>query len=248
MQCGKINYKAIKTPIFLVDSVLIDANHSGKRMNIEQALNNMITQQLRTWDVLDNHILDIVREIPREKFVPQEYRLLAFADTSIPIGHDQTMMPPKEEARIVQELKIQPTDRALVLGTGSGYITALISMLASWVHSIDSIPFFTEQAKQTLAELNITNVTLLTGDMAHSWQKEAPWDVIVITGSLAYLPPYFREGLAIDGRLFAILGKKPVMEATLITRLSRDQWQIDKIFETVRPRLANFSESLQFQF
>lgn len=217
-------------------------------MNIEQACENMLKQQLRAWDVLDEQILSLFKLIPRDRFIPAPYKELAFADTSIPLGHGQTTMPPKEEAVAIQALAFQPTDKALVIGTGCGYITALIAKLSNWVYSIDNVAAFTESAKLKLHEMHINNATLITGDPIKGWEPDAPFDAIFITGSLPFLPHHFQENLTIGGRLFAIIGQAPVMEATLIKRLAHDRWQIDKLFETQRPRLINKKENTSFRF
>lgn len=218
------------------------------RMSIEQARENMLKQQLRTWNVLDEGILELFNQVPREFFVPEPYKQLAFADISIPIGQGQTMMPPKEEARILQALKVLPHEKILVLGTGAGYLPALLAKQGKWVYSVDSIDALTTDARLKLQRLHIDNVTLITDDTTHIWDKESPYDVIVITGSLPYLPHHFQQSLQTGGRLFAILGDFPAMEATLIHRLTENEWQVEKIFETLRERLANFKEPEHFVF
>lgn len=217
-------------------------------MDIEQARDNMVKQQLRTWHVLDERVLALYRDVPREQFMPEDYRQLAFADLSIPIDHGQTTMPPKEEARMLQALDVQATDNVLQVGIGNGYVTALLAKLANWVYSIDNVEALTEQAAQRLQALNIDNVTLLTGDVIEGWQQQAPFDVIVITGSLSRLPEIFRRSLFVGGRLFVILGEAPVMRATLIKRVAEDRWLEEKLFETDRPRLSGVEQPARFVF
>jgi len=208
-------------------------------MNIEQARANMITQQLRAWEVSDQLVLDIIASTPRERFVPADYHNFAFADMNIPLAHEQVMLTPKEEARIIQALKIQPSDRVLEVGTGSGYMTALLAKLSQKVLSVDIFPNFILEAQIKLAALDITNVTLQTGDAAQGWSPHESYDVIVITGSLPFLPDSFRSNLSVGGRLFAITGKAPAMEAMLFTHIAHETWTEEKLFETVVPPLLN---------
>jgi len=215
-------------------------------MNTEQARNNMLSQQLRTWDVLDQRVLDHIAQTPREEFVPSAYKNLAFADINIPIGHDEIMWTPKEEGRVLQALKIKPTDKILEIGTGSAYLTALLSQLGTHVDSIEIFPEFTQEAQNKLSRFNINNVKLLTADAVQGWQNY--YDVIVISGSLPFLPASFRKSLNPNGRLFAIIGQAPAMEATLITHLPPDIWREEKLFETVIPVLRNAQQPELFIF
>lgn len=217
-------------------------------MDTEQARTNMMTQQLQAWGVLDSHVLDVIAQVPREQFVPPAYQALAFADMSIPLAHHQAMLTPGEEARILQALNIQSTDSILEIGTGSGYITALLARLGRHVDSVDIFSDFSKEAQLKLAAQNINNVTLMTGDAASGWEEQVSYDVIVITGSLPYLPNGFRDSLKIHGRLFAILGSAPAMEATLITRQYANDWQIEKLFETVVTPLINAKQLSEFTF
>ena len=217
-------------------------------MNVEQARSNMIKQQIRTWNVLEPQILDLLMTTPRELFVPAAYRDLAFADTNIPLGHDQAMLTPKEEAFILQELHIQPHERVLEIGTGTGYFTALLAKQAKTVTSVDIFPEFTQQASIKLAACQIHNVELHTADAARGFTNGAPFDVIVITGSLVYLPDVYKECVSVSGRLFAIIGQAPTMEATLLTRTKTDQWQSDMLFETVVAPLIHAKQPSAFVF
>ncbi|MFZ5592937.1 MAG: protein-L-isoaspartate O-methyltransferase family protein [Pseudomonadota bacterium] len=217
-------------------------------MNVEQARFNMVEQQIRTWEVLDPRILDLIGNMPREEFVPAQYRDLAFADIMIPLGHGQVMMEPKVEARLLQALAIEPSDTVLEVGTGSGYFTALLARLGKHVHSVDIFPDFTGSAQRTLAGHGINNVTLETGDAAKGWNKHAPYDVIAITGSLPVLPEIFLHNLKPGGRLVAVVGEAPVMEAILVTRAGEGaQWARESLFETNIPPLLNTARP-QFVF
>jgi len=215
-------------------------------MNLDQARLNMIEQQIRPWEVLDQRVLDLLNTVPREDFVPEAYRMLAFADTSIPLGDGQVMMPPRVEARILQALNLLEDETVLEIGTGSGYVTALLASLAKQVISVDINPDMTRRASEKLAAHGITNVTLETGDGAHGWNTHAPYDVIVITGSLPILPATFKQALKVGGRLLAIVGDAPAMEVRLITRVGEMEWTEEDLFETDLPALINAPQPERF--
>lgn len=216
-------------------------------INIEQARFNMIEQQIRPWEVLDQRVLEILTQTPREEFVPARYRNLAFADVRIPLGHDQFMMNPNLEGRLLQALALTPTDRVLEIGTGSGYLTACLARLAGSVVSVEIQPEFTEQARANLRKQGIQNVRLETGDAARDW-GDAPFDAIVLTGSLPILPDSWRQRLALNGRLFAVIGEEPIMEAVLVTRINEQQWHQESLFDTELTPLLNFTKPAVFQF
>ncbi|WP_208321370.1 protein-L-isoaspartate O-methyltransferase family protein [Thiohalophilus thiocyanatoxydans] len=215
-------------------------------MNFEQARLNMIEQQIRPWEVLDQQVLDLLMEVPREEFVPPEFRKLAFTDMNIPLGHDEVMMSPKLEARMLQALAIKPGDAVLEVGTGSGYVTALLGRLAKHVYSVDIHGDFVEAAQAKLSAHNIQNVTLDVGDAAHGWDKHTPYDVICLTGSLPILPKAFMHQLAVGGRLFAIVGDPPVMDVMVITRVDQEDWAREDIFETDLRPLKNAEQPERF--
>lgn len=215
-------------------------------MNFDLARFNMIEQQIHTWEVLDRRVLEVLANTPRENFVPPQYRTLAFADLNIPLGHGQTMMTPKVEGRVLQALDIKPTDRILEVGTGSGYLTACLAKLGQHVYSVEFFPELKQAAEEALSAHGIRNVTLQVGDAATGWDRQAPYDVIVVTGSLPVLPAGFRESLAVGGRLFVIVGESPVMEALLITRISENDWAQESLFEIDLPPLVNAPRPQQF--
>jgi protein-L-isoaspartate(D-aspartate) O-methyltransferase len=217
-------------------------------MNIEQARFNMIEQQIRPWDVLDDRVLNVLSSVPREKFVPQQYASMAFSDFSIPLAHEQFMMAPKLEGKLLQSLSIEATDSVLEIGTGSAYLTACLAHLGNSVHSVDLFADFTEQAHTRLEEHGIKNVTLETADAAAGLQTEKRFDVIAVTGSLPELHRNFHELLNPGGRLFVIVGKPPVMEAQLITRVSEREWNQESLFETSIPALENAPQPESFKF
>ncbi len=217
-------------------------------MNIAQARHNMIEQQIRPWDVLDERVLDLIDRMPREEFVPPEYKTLAYADINIPLAHQEVMMAPKMEARILQALTLQPTDSILEIGTGSGYLTALLARSGRQVYSLDIHADFVQQTQQKLAHHAINNVFLEIGDGANGWQPNAPYDAIVVTGSLPLFNDTFKNQLKVGGRLFVVVGQPPVMEARLITRMSEHEWVNEVLFETDLPPLVNAARPPQFVF
>jgi protein-L-isoaspartate(D-aspartate) O-methyltransferase len=215
-------------------------------MNIEQARFNMVEQQIRTWEVLDQQVLDLMAEVPREDFVPAAYRNLAFADTCIPLGHGQSMMVPRVEARMLQALQVERDHRILEVGTGSGFVTALLARLGGHVTSIEIVDSLSSSAQAKLDAHGIENVDLYTGDASHGWQRAAPYDVIAVTGSLPVPEDSFQNTLAVGGRLFVVVGREPAMQALLITRHSESQWASECLFETVLPPLVGVEEPERF--
>ncbi len=222
--------------------------HSVPRMDIEHARFNMVEQQIRPWDVLDPAVLELLMRLHREDFVPEQHRALAFADLEIPLGHGECMLAPKLEARMLQELGIQPGDSILEIGTGSGYMTALLASLGKHVCSVDIVPDFTRGAAARLATHGITNVTLETGDAARGWDKQGPYDVIVLTGSVPVLPENFQQSLNPGGRLLAVVGTAPAMQARLLTRSAGDACHAVNLFETVITPLKNAPQLQRFVF
>ena len=216
-------------------------------MNFEQARFNMIEQQIRTWEVFDQAVLELLTRVPREDFVPVQYRQLAFTDMCLPLAQGEEMMPPRVEARILQALNIKASDTVLEIGTGSAYLTALLASLARHVYSVDIHSEFTESARSKLAEHNIHNVSLETADAAQGWPKQAPYDVIVITGSMPVFPEKLKQDLNIGGRLLVITGDSPAMEVNLITRVGNQDWTQEVLFETDIPPLKNAPEPERFK-
>jgi protein-L-isoaspartate(D-aspartate) O-methyltransferase len=217
-------------------------------MNIEQARFNMIEQQIRPWKVLDQQVLDIMATLPREHFVPDAYQGLAFADIAIPLGNDRFMLHPREEGRLLQAIKPKLDEKVLVINPGSGYVTALVASMAAQVVAIDTDAEFVNTTTENLATLNINNVTVDCGDCSQCWQAEAPYDVIVVLGSMQVLAEAFKQQLKIGGRIFCIIGKKPTMEALVIHRTNEDEWLEECLFETVVPALSNSLLAEQFHF
>jgi protein-L-isoaspartate(D-aspartate) O-methyltransferase len=218
------------------------------QMDFERARFNMVEQQIRPWDVLDHQVLDLLMRVRREDFVPQQYRMLAFADLEIPLGHGERMLQPKLEARMLQELALTRNDKVLEVGTGSGYMTALLASLARHVHSVELIPEFAAAADGKLRAQGLHNVTLEIGDAARGWDSQAPYDVIVLTGSVPILPSAFAASLNPGGRLIAVVGEPPVMEARLITCVAPGACKATDLFETCIPPLRNVLLPERFVF
>jgi protein-L-isoaspartate(D-aspartate) O-methyltransferase len=215
--------------------------------NFELARHNMIEQQIRPWEVLDQRVLDTLASVPREEFVPQRYRNLAFGDVAIPLGHGEVMLKPNVEGRILQALAVQPTDHVLEVGTGSGYLTACLARLAASVVSVDIIPEFTEAARRKLKAHGLSNVVLHVGDASRGW-GEHRYNAIAVTGSVATVAEVWPRSLSLGGRLFIVVGQPPVMEALLITRVGEAEWIRESLFDTELPPLRNAAPVKTFEF
>ena len=217
-------------------------------MNFEQARFNMVEQQIRPWEVLDPDVLGLLFEVKRENFVPPAHRSLAFADMEIPIGHGEAMMQPKVEARILQELGVGREESVYEVGTGSGYLTALLARRAKHVTSAEIHGDLQAVARASLARAGIGNVTLLAGDSAGAPLGESSWDVIVLTGSTPQLPEAFLERLKPGGRLFAVVGDAPVMKAVVVERGQGGSLRQTEVFETLLKPLVNAQSPARFRF
>ena len=216
-------------------------------MNLELARQQMIEQQVHTWDVFDERILDVMRGIPREAFVPEQYRDVAFADDTIPLTDGQWMLPPKVHGRILQTLEPRPDDTALEIGSGSGYLTACLAKLCAHVRSLEIVPALAEEARRQVLATAANNVSIETAD-GMQLDQAAQYDVIAVTGSLPVYDERFQRALKIGGRLFVVVGPKPAMEAWKITRLGEREWQRESLFETVIAPLVNAPRPSAFVF
>jgi protein-L-isoaspartate(D-aspartate) O-methyltransferase len=217
-------------------------------MNIEQARFNMIEQQIRPWDVLDQDVLSLLTVVKREDFVPPALRELAFVDTELPLPLGQVMLAPKVEARMLQALRVARHERVLEVGAGSGHMAALLAHKAQHVFSLEIRPALAAMAAANLRRAGIANAAVREGDGSDGLPSEAPFDVIVLSGSVAAVPQALLDQLKPGGRLVAIVGHEPMMRATLITRVATGQVKREDLFDTVAPRLQGFAEPPPFRF
>ena len=214
---------------------------------MELARFNMVEQQIRPWDVLDADVLDLIAKVKREHFVPVDKQSLAFMDVEISLGHNVKMWAPRVEARALQALKLKPTDRVLEVGTGSGYLTALMSRMAERVTSVELVQELSARAARTLAAHHFDNVTLDVGDASSGWGNDK-YDAIVLTGSVPMPPQSFYDMLNVGGRLFAIVGDAPAMKAMLVTCVAPGVFETTTLFETCVEPLANAPQPQRFVF
>ncbi len=220
-------------------------------MDFEKARFNMVEQQVRPWDVLNPRVLEVISEIPRENFAPDEYKNLAYVDTSIPLGsyeeHPCNMAHPIIDGRILQELDIRDEDLILEIGTGSGYLTACLAKLGRHVDSVDINEDMTAMAEKNLQALGINNVNLSTGDASKTWEQKRNYDVIAITASMKSIPSSYKKLLKIGGRLFIVTGDAPAMTAYRVTRTDENNWTTEELFETsIEPMIQPVKQSFIF--
>ena len=215
-------------------------------MNLERARFNMVEQQVRPWDVLDRAVLDLMERAPRDAFVPNEYRRLAYADTTIPIGDGEVMLSPRVEGRLLQALELQPEERVLEIGAGTGFLTYLLAQCAAHVTSIELKSTLAERARANLAAHAVGNATVQVGDGRRGWERGTPYDAIAVGGSVPVPVPAFEEQLAVGGRLFVVVGTAPAMEAMLVRRTGESEWIRESMFETVLPALAGAEAPRRF--
>jgi protein-L-isoaspartate(D-aspartate) O-methyltransferase len=221
-------------------------------LNFEQARFNMIEQQIRPWDVLDSQVLQLLSVVKREDFVPLAHKALAFVDMQIPLPPQthasQCMLEPKVEARLLQEVALQKHETVLEVGAGSGYMAALLAHRAQRVVSLEINPELVQTARDNLQRAGIYNAEVREADGAHGILAEAPFDVIVLSGSVALLPQALLAQLKVGGRLATIVGEDPVMRATIVTRVGENDWRTLQPWDTLAPRLMNFPEPAAFVF
>lgn len=213
-------------------------------MNLDQARFFMVEQQIRPWDVLDPQILELLEKLPRHKFVAAEQEKLAYTDVQLPLADGEVMLEPKVEARLLQAIDLDSDDTALIIGTGSGYLTALAAEVSKEVTSVEISSTLLNQAKERLASYN--NIQLIEGDAGKAWADNKTYDAIILTGSVPSVPQSYKEQLNLGGRIFAIVGEGPAMEATLLTRISDDEWLTEVLFETNVAPLKNIDKPSGF--
>ena len=217
-------------------------------MNLELARFNMIEQQIRPWDVLDTSVLHLLALVKREEFVPSAHKALAFVDMEIPLQGGQVMLAPRVEARMLQDVAVQKHEKVLEIGAGSGYMAALLAHRAQRVISLEINPELVAMARANLQKAGIHNAEVRHGDGAKGVPVEGPFDVIMLSGSVAEVPQALLAGLKVGGRLAAIVGDEPMMRATFVTRVSDPECRTTQPWDTVAPRLVNFAEHSSFVF
>lgn len=215
-------------------------------MNLDQARFFMVEQQIRPWDVLDPKILDLLMDVPRHLFVAESQQELAYTDIKLPLGHDEFMMEPKIEGRLLQAVDIDDEDTVLEIGTGSGYLTALMANLGKTVTSVEIHEDLSKAAKMRLASFD--NISFQVGDGSQDWNDGQQYDVIVLTGSVKTVPQAYLEKLNLGGRLALIAGQSPAMTAQVITRISDQEWETETLFETDLKALSDNKKSTKFTF
>lgn len=216
-------------------------------MNFATARQQMVGQQLRTWHVLDERVIDAMSDVPRQLFVPPDWQQLAYADTEIPLGHGRRLAPPEIQGRALQALLPQPGEIALEIGCGTGYLTACLARLAGRVTGVESSPELAAVARRNLAALGIDNAEVLEGD-GLVMEFASRFDVVCVTGSLPEASPHFESLLSIGGRLFGVFGKPPIMRALRITRVGESEWRREGVFETCLPPLDSVQKTQEFVF
>ena len=217
-------------------------------MNIEQARFNMIQQQVRPWNVLDDQILELLEEVKREDFCPAEHRDMAFMDLEIPIGHGQVMLTPRVQARLVQDLQLKPTDKVLQIGTGTGYMTALLARRSQQVLAFETRAELVKHTVDNLRNAGITNVDVRHGDGLAGALANGPFDAIVLCGSVPAIPHELQDKLSNGGRLIAVVGHEPMMHVNLVTRVNSGTFDTTKPWDVIIPRLEGFPETPRFRF
>jgi len=217
-------------------------------MNTQQARFNMVEQQIRPWQVLDPQVLTVLSNVQRELFVPQAYQAMAYTDTDIPLGHGQAMLPPRVAARLMHDLHLTGSEKVLEIGTGSGYMTALLAGRAQRVVSLEINQELANTARQNLQRAGVTNAEVRVADGGQGAAGDAPFDAIVLSGSVAEVPQALLHQLKVGGHLMAIVGQDHVMVATLYTRTSDVAWDSKALWDHTAPRLQGFTEPTRFKF
>lgn len=216
-------------------------------MDMLTARHNMVTQQLQPHGV-DEHVLKVFAEIPREQFLPARYKDIAYADTNVPIGNGKVLLAPDILGRLTQALNLQGHEEVLEIESGTGYLTAILAKLSLHVTSVESIKPLALLSNKNLYALNIKNFEIISGDMQTALQSHGAFDVVVITGSLHFVPHLFASQLTIGGKLFAVVGRDTCMHACIFTRINEREWYRTTLFETVIPPLREITNATAFEF
>lgn len=217
-------------------------------MNFEKARFNMVEQQIRPWEVLDFDVLDLLMSVRREEFVPEAYKSLALSEAEIPLGHGASMLIPVIEGKILQAIQVKRSDKVLEVGAGSGYFAALLAARADWVRTVEIDPALVTMAHENLKRYGVENVIVEEGDAICGWPSNAPYDLIVVSGGVPFIPETLLQQLKVGGRLFAFVGEPQLMTATLVTQVSEGNFRTESLFENAVPMMRNAPQKSQFKF
>lgn len=217
-------------------------------MNFEQARFNMVEQQIRPWEVLDFDVLDLLMSVRREEFVPEAYKSLALSEAEIPLGHGASMLIPVIEGKILQAIQVKRSDKVLEVGAGSGYFAALLAARADWVRTVEIDPALVTMAHENLKRYGVENVIVEEGDAIRGWPSNAPYDLIVVSGGVPFIPETLLQQIKVGGRLFAFVGEPQLMTATLVTQVSEGNFRTESLFENAVPMMRNAPQKSQFKF
>jgi len=217
-------------------------------MNFEKARFNMVEQQIRPWEVLDFDVLDLLMSVRREEFVPEAYKSLALSEAEIPLGHGASMLIPVIEGKILQAIQVKRSDKVLEVGAGSGYFAALLAARADWVRTVEIDPALVTMAHENLKRYGVENVIVEEGDAIRGWPSNAPYDLIVVSGGVPFIPETLLQQLKVGGRLFAFVGEPQLMTATLVTQVSEGNFRTESLFENAVPMMRNAPQKSQFKF
>lgn len=217
-------------------------------MNFEQARYNMVEQQIRPWEVLDFDVLDLLMSVRREEFVPEAYKSLALSEAEIPLGHGASMLIPVIEGKILQAIQVKRSDKVLEVGAGSGYFAALLAARADWVRTVEIDPALVTMAHENLKRYGVENVIVEEGDAIRGWPGNAPYDLIVVSGGVPFIPETLLQQIKVGGRLFAFVGEPQLMTATLVTQVSEGNFRTESLFENAVPMMRNAPQKSQFKF
>lgn len=217
-------------------------------MNFEKARFNMVEQQIRPWEVLDFDVLDLLMSVRREEFVPEAYKSLALSEAEIPLGNGASMLIPVIEGKILQAIQVKRSDKVLEVGAGSGYFAALLAARADWVRTVEIEPALVTMAHENLKRYGVENVIVEEGDAIRGWPSNAPYDLIVVSGGVPYIPETLLQQLKVGGRLFAFVGEPQLMTATLVTQVSEGNFRTESLFENAVPMMRNAPQKSQFKF
>lgn len=217
-------------------------------MNFEKARFNMVEQQIRPWEVLDFGVLDVLMSVRREEFVPEAYKSLALSEAEIPLGHGASMLIPVIEGKILQAIQVKRSDKVLEVGAGSGYFAALLAARADWVRTVEIEPALVTMAHENLKRYGVENVIVEEGDAIRGWPGNAPYDLIVVSGGVPFIPETLLQQIKVGGRLFAFVGEPQLMTATLVTQVSEGNFRTESLFENAVPMMRNAPQKSQFKF